>query len=132
MFAEITAAVTTAIITLLVLFLAGVGLYGILSYNIQLRQLEIATRMAIGGKQKHLYTLVIKDSAASIGWGFVGSLAILAVLYAVFSDVAGEYVNLALLSVIPLAIVLIVALALFGCCWPLRNIIKRPIIESMQ
>ncbi|NQY62226.1 MAG: ABC transporter permease [Alteromonadaceae bacterium] len=132
MFAEITAAVTTSSITLLVLFLAGVGLYGILSYNIQLRQVEIATRMAIGAKQKHLYSLVIKDSSASIGWGFVGSFVIFVVLFLGFGDAVSVYINIGLLSVVPLALGMIVLLALFACSWPLRRIIKRPVILSLQ
>ena len=60
LFTEITTAVTTAALALITFFLAGIGLYGILSYSTQMRGLELGTRMAVGAKRRDLILMMIK------------------------------------------------------------------------
>jgi len=58
LFCKYATAITTAILAIITLFLAGVGLYGILSYSTQMRRFELGTRMAIGAKRASIVTVV--------------------------------------------------------------------------
>ncbi len=60
LFTQITTAVTTAVLALVTFFLAGIGLYGILSYSTQMRRFEIGTRLAIGAKGKDIIQMIFR------------------------------------------------------------------------
>lgn len=72
-----TAAITFAI-SILTLLLASIGLYGVLSYNVKMRQYELGVRMAIGASPLQIVTRVILDNSKAIAWG--SSISILIII----------------------------------------------------
>ncbi|NQY64058.1 MAG: hypothetical protein HRT38_10065 [Alteromonadaceae bacterium] len=83
---DIAIAAITVVLSLLTLFLASVGLYGVLSYGIKMRQYELGVRMAIGANPIHIVTQVLSDNAKAIGFGLMFStIAILFVATDSFS-----------------------------------------------
>ena len=61
------------------LFLASVGLYGIISYSVGARTREIGTRMALGASGADVLRLVVREGMAFVGIGVVaGTLAAVA------------------------------------------------------
>lgn len=132
LFAEITTAVTTAILASLVFLLAGIGLYGILSYGTQLRRFELGARMAIGATGKHLIKLIIGDNTKAVLVGFVGSVVLFAVAYIGLSDYIQPFLNWQVLPMLIASLVLIILVTLFACYWPLRQYIKRPAIFTLR
>ena len=61
------------------LFLASVGLYGIISYSVGARTREIGTRMALGASSADVLRLVVREGMAFVGIGVVaGTLAAVA------------------------------------------------------
>ena len=78
---------STAFLASTILFLAAVGIYGIINYSTQLRRFELGTRMAIGAKAKDLMRLIISDNLAAILIGVVASIIILLILYIGFSEI---------------------------------------------
>ena len=64
---------------LVALFLAAVGLYGVVSYTVSQRTKEIGLRMAIGAKPRDVLTMILgggmKLAVAGIAIGVVGALA---------------------------------------------------------
>jgi ABC-type antimicrobial peptide transport system permease subunit len=64
---------------LIALILAAIGLYGLLSYMVVQRTLEIGVRMALGAQRKAVYQLIMREAAwlAGIGIG-VGLLCAIA------------------------------------------------------
>ena len=53
------------------LFLAGVGIYGVLSYLVAQRFKEIGIRMALGGDSKRIFRLFFREGLTIILFGFV-------------------------------------------------------------
>ncbi len=57
------------------LFLAAVGVYGVLAYQVTQRTREIGIRMALGGGTPSIFSLVVRDGAKLVGSGVVIGLA---------------------------------------------------------
>jgi predicted permease len=132
LFAEITTAITTAILASLVFLLAGIGLYGILSYGTQLRKFELGARMAIGATRKHLVSLIIGDNTKAVVIGFIGSVILFSLAYIGLSEYIQPFLNWQVLPMILATIVLIIMVTLFACYWPLRQYINQPAIFSLR
>ncbi|MGB0937793.1 MAG: ABC transporter permease [Colwellia sp.] len=132
LFAEITTAVTTAVLASLVFLLAGIGLYGILSYGTQLRRFELGARMAIGATRKHLVALIVTDNAKSVLIGFIGSIVLFTLAYLGLSEYIQPFLNWQLLPMLITTLLLIIAVTLFACYWPLRKYINQPAIFTLR
>lgn len=70
--------ISLAIFTLV---LASVGIYGVLSYNLQARRFEFGIKMAVGAKAAHLYKIVAKETLLPL---VVGMLIATVLAIAVF------------------------------------------------
>lgn len=132
LFTQYATAITTAVLAIITLFLASIGLYGILSYGTQMRRFELGTRMAIGAKRKQLVGLIVKDNAWVIALGIVTSMVLMLLIYIACKDMIAAYLGFELLVVFALTIVVISLLSLFACYWPLRQFINQPAIHSLR
>lgn len=74
------------------LFLAVVGLYGVIAYAVRQREREVAIRIAIGATRSGVVGLFLKEGgmvlAAGIGGGMVGALALARLLHSQLHGVA--------------------------------------------
>ncbi len=99
------------------LFLASVGLYGVLSYSVSLRKQEISVRMAMGAPRSNIIKLVIQRGLKIVAIGLViGLVAALALSHLMesmlFSVSAADPISLGL-SVLVLGLA-----ALLACLLP--------------
>jgi predicted permease len=108
---------------ILALTLAGLGIYGVMSYSVSQRTREIGIRMALGANSRDVLSLVIKQGMrlALIGLavGLAGSLAVTRLMSSVLYGVsATDVVTFGLVSS------LLAAVVLAACYIPARRAAK--------
>ena len=58
------------------LLLAGLGVYGVVTYSVVQRQREIGLRLALGAQRQNIYRLVLHDGLAPVLAGAVAGVAV--------------------------------------------------------
>ena len=95
----------------LALVLTGVGVYGLLSFQVVRRTQEIGVRIALGAKRTEIVLMVIKEALVLAGWGVVfGGLGAFFVARILSSAVPGVRVNDPVVYAAVLGVLLSVAL----------------------
>jgi ABC-type antimicrobial peptide transport system permease subunit len=56
------------------LFLAGIGLYGVLAYQVAQRRREIGIRMALGSTAQRIFAMVVREGLVLLAAGFAAGL----------------------------------------------------------
>ena len=132
LFAEITMAVTSIVIALITFMLAGLGLFGVISYSTQMRQFEIGTRLAIGAKGKDIVWLILKENMSALATGLCISVLLLIGLYFSFAQYLTSYISTELLTPLLVTLLLVSLLSFLSCYLPLRQYINKPVIHSLK
>lgn len=128
---DISIAVITMGLSALTLLLAGLGIYGVLSYSINLRTYELGVRMALGGSPKILSKLVLGESSKPVAIGFIVSLVTLGLIYMMLVykydlQVIVDYWSLVL------SVVTISSLSFIACFVPLRKVVFSKPIDALK
>jgi ABC-type antimicrobial peptide transport system permease subunit len=112
-----------ALFALTALLLAGLGIYGVISYVVSERTHEIGIRLALGASRRRILEMVVRQglrlAIAGAAAGLVCSLAVSramgALLYGVRPSDPLTFASVTLL---------LVAVALAACCVPARRAIR--------
>jgi ABC-type antimicrobial peptide transport system permease subunit len=102
------------------LFLAAVGIYGVLAYQVTQRTREMGIRMALGSNAGGIFRLVIQEGALLVVVGFV--LGLIGAV-ALRTSIASQLYDVQPLDPLVLGSVagLLGAVALFACAVPARR-----------
>jgi predicted permease len=116
---------------LLALTLAAIGIYGVMSYNVQQRRQELGIRMALGAQKRDVLRLVLGQGLWLAGGGAIAGL-ILAFLMArgISALLFGVHaLDPATFAGVPL---LLIAIALLACYIPARRATKVDPIVALR
>ena len=110
------------------LLLAGLGVYGVVTYSVVQRQREIGLRLALGAQRAGIYALVLREglkpvaigAVAGVGLAFAGARALAALLFEV--SPYNPFVMFAALG-------LLAAVGVAACLLPAR---RAAAVEPMQ
>jgi putative ABC transport system permease protein len=92
----------------LALALAGVGIYGVVSYTVSLRTREVGIRMALGASRRAVLTMVLQQGLQVIGTGLAAGLCASLVLTRFLSTLLYEIKATDVTTFAAVAVVLIV------------------------
>jgi len=111
--------------------LAGIGLYGVLAYNVQQRTRELGLRQALGAEPKQLRRLVLKQvgvmAAIGLGVGLAAALALGTVAQAVLFGLSGRD------PVVIVAAAVMLAAVILAASWlPAWRASRIPPIEALR
>ncbi|MDK1286514.1 ABC transporter permease [Pseudoalteromonas umbrosa] len=119
------------LLAMFTLLLAGVGIYGVLSYNLGLRRYELGIRMALGAKSKSLYKQLFRDTILPLISAFILAILICLTSYREFIEHASEYMLLNPTWLIAVCIG-IVLFALFATLYPMSKILGSKPMASLR
>ncbi len=105
------------------LLLAGLGIYGVISYIVSARTHEIGIRLALGAQRGDIFRIVLRQglalafsgAAAGLAGGLIVSRLMVRLLYGVTPTDPLTFATVALL---------LLAVALLACCIPARRAIR--------
>ena len=102
------------------LFLAAMGLYGMLVYQVAQRQKEIGIRMALGSEPGGIFRLVLREGVALVGTGLLAGLAgAFAIRQAIESQLYGvDAMDIGVLATVAGVLALV---AIAACAVPARR-----------
>ncbi|HET9361314.1 MAG TPA: ABC transporter permease, partial [Vicinamibacterales bacterium] len=87
---ERTLARAAAVLGIVALLLAGMGLYGVTSYSVAMRRREIAVRMALGARADRVVTMVLRQGLAlAIAGSVLGGVVAVAAGFVIQAEVFG-------------------------------------------
>lgn len=109
---------TTSLIAgfaLIAVLLAGLGVYGVITYSVNQRQFEMGLRMALGASQSHVVSQILREGlvtgAIGAGIGLVLAWGSTRLLQATLVDVKpGDPLTLAVVTVVLMTVALLAAL----------------------
>jgi putative ABC transport system permease protein len=112
--------VLLASFALLAMLLAGVGIYGVVSYSVSQRTHEVGIRMALGAQRRDVLKLIVAQGMVlllmGIGVGLIGAFLLTrflaALLYGVRPTDSATFAAVSLL---------LAAVAIVACCIPARR-----------
>jgi putative ABC transport system permease protein len=115
----------------LALFLASIGIYGVLSYLVGQRTREIGIRIALGASRKDVLGMVLAEGSrmtlVGLAIGIAGALALTRLMSTMLFGVSATDLSTFLLVAVTLS-----SIAIFACYVPARRAMKIDPLEALR
>lgn len=132
LFMPIVTSILAIILTLLIIVFSFIGLYSIMHYRVKLRQVELATYLAIGAKYRDLVWLLLKENVYVTLIGLcLGCVTVFAILCLNISQLSNLSI-LQLLNYGGVALMLILAVVFVSCLLPINRCKKYNINRLLR
>lgn len=110
------------------LFLAAIGIYGVLAYQVSQRRREIGIRMALGAAAGSIFSLVLREGALIVGFGatigLIGAFVLRQTLQSQLYETGAMDP-----TIVTIVAAVLIAVALIACVLPARRAAKTdPVI----
>ncbi|QJE01537.1 hypothetical protein HH212_17120 [Massilia forsythiae] len=128
---DVTTASITLLLAVLALFLAGLGVYGVLAYSIKLRRHELGIRMAIGAAPRTILALVYRDSIIPVAAGLAVSGLAGMLIYSYVRQHVAQYPQVGATPIL-VTVVLVLCTVSVACYLPVRRIIGQWPVQSLR
>ncbi len=110
--------------------LAAIGIYGVVSYSVQLRRFELGVRMAIGARPVTVFLHILKDNLTPVVIGLAVALTALAGLWLWLQQSSFSLASSAFGWVIP--VLLILGLTAATSLLSVWGIIRKPAVYALR
>lgn len=123
--------VLTLSLVSLALCLAAAGIYGVLSYSVQMRRYELGIHLSLGAHTHSLINMVVKQSMMPVLVGIVIGLMLAYAAHLVGSQIWVYQLRADILSFI-FALPIIGVIAGIACYWPVKKVISADPIKALR
>lgn len=113
------------------LLLAGLGIYGVVTYSVVQRRREIGLRLALGAQRTNIYGLVLRDGLIPVLAGVIAGIGVSLLLARIVGSLlfqVSPYNPLAILA----AVSTLVAVGALACLLPARNAATVDPIQALR
>ena len=124
-------AILTMSLIALALTLAAAGIYGVLSYSVQMRRYELGIHLSLGAHTGHVIKMVLKQSMQPVVFGVILGGVLAGIGYLVGTrllamQITGEF------TVLLLAIPVMVAISVLACYLPVRSVVSSDPLKALR
>lgn len=127
---KLTAILTVALVSL-ALCLAAAGIYGVLSYSVQMRRFELGIRLSLGAHTHQLIAMVVKQSMKSVVIGISAGLLLTLIAHLVGSQIWVYQLRADMMTFV-LALPIMAVTALLAVYWPVKKVIQKDPIKALR
>ena len=130
LFPQYITAIISALVATVSFILAAIGLYGVINYGLQMRRIEIGTRIAIGAKERDLIKMAFQELSRSLLIGIgTGGCIVFALLL-----VNEKYISLSadFLVIGMVTLCCVVQVCLLASYLPLKSILKTSSVKLLR
>lgn len=124
-------AILTMSLIVLALSLAAAGIYGVLSYSVQMRRYELGIHLSLGAHTGQVIKMVLKQSMQPVVLGVILGGVLAGIGYLVGTrllamQITGE------ISVLLLAIPVMVVISILACYLPVRSVVSSDPLKALR
>ncbi|MDK1286999.1 ABC transporter permease [Pseudoalteromonas umbrosa] len=129
-FFEIVTVVISTLLLVVILFLCAVGLYGVISYGVNLRSVEIGTKLAIGSSRLKMKLAIVKENSIHFAIGFLSSALIIG--YLIWKQHITEFVVSVFISSFVVSSAALLAVVVCASYLPINNLLRKNILQIIK
>ena len=124
-------AILTMSLIVLALSLAAAGIYGVLSYSVQMRRYELGIHLSLGAHTGQFIKMVLQQSMQPVVFGVLLGGVLAGIGYLIGTrllamQITGE------ISVLLLAIPIMVAISVLACYLPVRSVVSSDPLKALR